>query len=303
VDPFSAKIIDNRMYGRGTADTKGSLAAMMAATAAVSEADIDLQGDLKLVAWAGDEYKPPDAKYFDGMSYLAMNDLIKGDIAIFGEPYDLKITYISRGRIWFEFEVGGVASHSASGAGINAILNAMKLIESIYQIKLGEHPVTGKDTINIGTIKGGTQPNMVPDKCHFTFDIRFGPPLTTDDIRLMVEEKVERLKKADPNFILRSMEVTEKREPFGFNRDSTLNICMKKAGQFLGRELEYGGAVSFGPIADWKDRVGIKEGCLFGPGKTEQAHAINEHIEIDDLIIATKVLALTIPYVCKTEKR
>ena len=146
VDPFSGEIINNKMYGRGTADTKGSLAAMMAATAAVAALDLDLEGDLKLVAWSGDEYNPPDAKYFNGMSYLALNDLIKGDAAVFGEPYDLKITYLSKGRIWFEFEIEGVASHSATGAGVNAILKAIELIEGIYQINVGEHPVTGKDS-------------------------------------------------------------------------------------------------------------------------------------------------------------
>jgi len=103
--PYSAEVVGNTIYGRGAADTKGSLAAMMSAVRAVVRADVRLAGEVELVAWAGDEYKPPDTKYYDGTSFLALNDIIKGDMAILGEPYDLKITYMCNGRIWLDFEV------------------------------------------------------------------------------------------------------------------------------------------------------------------------------------------------------
>jgi len=298
VEPFSAKVMDGEVYGRGAADTKGSLAAMISAARTIVNADLELEGDLIVVAWAGDEYTPKDAKYFDGMSYLALNDLIKGDMAIFGEPYDLHVTYTSRGRIWIEFEIGGEASHSATGRGINAILKSIKLIESIYQLRLGEHPVTGKDTINIGTIQGGTQTNIVPDSCKFTFDIRFGEHLTTSKIEEMVKSRIQEIQQSDSQFILRSMKIPERREPFGFPRDSTLNSALIKAGQVTGVPLQYGGALSFGPVADWKDRVGLTEGCLFGPGKTGEAHAINEHVNVNDLYSAAKIISLAVPYCC-----
>ena len=298
VEPFAGKVIDGKVYGRGAADTKGSLAAMISAARSVVSADLELEGNLVVVAWTGDEYTPKDAKYFDGMSYLALNDLIKGDMAIFGEPYDLHVTYMSRGRIWLEFEIGGEASHSATGRGINAILKSIKLIESIYQLRLGEHPVTGKDTINVGTIHGGTQTNIVPDSCNLTFDIRFGEHLTTSKVEEMIKKKTQEIRRSDPQFIMRSMKILERLEPFGFPRDSTLNSALIKAGQQIGVPLRYGGAVSFGPVANWKDRVGLTEGCLFGPGETGEAHAINEHISVKDLHSAAKILSLTIPYSC-----
>lgn len=299
VDPFAAQIIDGTMYGRGTADTKGSLTAMMAAARAIARSRVDLQRGLAVLAWAGDEWTPPDAKWFNGETYMATHDYLKPAPYIGGEPYDLKICYISRGRIWFDFEVGGEATHSATGEGVNAILKALKLIQGVYQINVGEHPVLGADTINVGTIKGGTQTNMVPDECTLTFDIRFAPPLTTAKVKTMVEEVVHDLEGTDPNFKLLEMEVPEKREPIEFPRHGTLVQAMSRAGQVaLGKELELGGALSFGDIEDWKDEAGITEACLFGPGETKQAHAINEHIEIDDLIAAAKVYALTALYCC-----
>ncbi|HUW09519.1 MAG TPA: ArgE/DapE family deacylase [Anaerolineae bacterium] len=299
VDPFAGEIIDGTISGRGTADTKGSLAAMMAAARAIAQSGVDLRKTLAVVAWAGDEWAPPDAGWFNGETYMATHGFLKPAPYIGGEPYDLKICYISRGRIWFDFVVGGEATHSATGKGINAILKAIKLIQGVYQINVGRHTVLGADTINVGTIRGGTQTNMVPDECTLTFDIRFAPPLTTSKVREMVEQVVKDLEGADPDFKLLHMEIPEKREPIEFPRDGNLVQAMLRAGKVgLGQEMELGGAVSFGDIEDWKDQVGIVEACLFGPGETKQAHAINEHIEVDDLISAAKVYALTALYCC-----
>jgi acetylornithine deacetylase/succinyl-diaminopimelate desuccinylase family protein len=299
VDPFAAEVVNGEIIARGTADTKGSLAAMMAAVEAIAASGVKLKGDLVLLAWAGDEATPLGARYFNGIAYLADNDRLKGDAMILGEPYDLKIVYLSRGRVWFEIEIGGEATHSATGKGINAIRKAMNLIEDIYTIKVGEHPVLGKDSINVGTIKGGTQPNIVPDSCTFTFDIRFGPPLSVGAVMGMVEEKIKQRQAADPQFVLKSLKVTEKREPLGFAADQPLNLALERAGKIaLNVDLELGGALSFGDTADWKDRVGIKEACLFGPGKTKEAHAVNERIAVADLVAAAKVYALAASYYC-----
>jgi len=299
-DPFVATEVDGAIYGRGTADAKGSLAAMMAAVRAVQLSGVRLRGNLLLVAWVGDEFKPPDSRYFDGISYLATHDLIKGEMCIAGEPYDLRICPVTRGRIWFSIHVGGESTHGANypAKGVNAILQGYKLIQEILQLPLGEHPLTGKDSINLGTIHGGKQPNIVPEDCYFTFDIRFAPPLTSFRIEEMVHERIQKLTATDPTFTVKSIQVTERREPLEFPRDCPLTQAMLRAGRAVGRELQFGGAVSFGALASYKDRVGIKECVYFGPGETEQAHATNERVPIADLLVAAKVYALTIAQVC-----
>jgi len=292
--PFSAKIVDGILYGRGSADCKASLAAMMAAARALLESKMGLRGNLILVAWADDEWRPSDSKWFNGESYLAKNGLIKADMAIFGEPYDLQLLSMSKGRVWFEFEVEGVASHSASGGGINAIREATKLIDTIYNLKLGDHPIGGKDTVNIGTIHGGEQTNMVPDLCRLTFDIRFSPPMTSKRLEEMVNKACETLARQDPQFKIRSLKVTERRETVEFPTNGKLVKAMKTAGRaVLGSEPKLGVAVSFGDVADWKDTVGLREACMSGPGKTDQAHAVDEHVSLGELIQATKIYALS----------
>lgn len=299
-DPFVATEIDGVIHGRGAADAKGSLAAMMAAARAIKESGVRLKGNLLLVAWVGDEFKPPDSQYFDGISYLAMNDLIKGEMFVAGEPYDLRICPITRGRIWFSIHVGGESTHGANYPvrGVNAILQGYKLIHEIFQIEVGEHPLTGKDSINLGTIQGGRQPNIVPEDCHFTFDIRFAPPLTSARIEEMVQEKIEKLTREDPKFRVTAVQVTERREPLEFPYDGALAQAMLRAGTVIGHELRLGGAVSFGALGTYKDRLGVKECCYFGPGETEQAHATNERVRIQDVLTAAKVYALTIAEIC-----
>jgi len=292
--PFSAKIVDGMLYGRGSADCKASLAAMMAGTRALLESGLKMRGRLILVAWADDEWRPPDSKWFNGESYLGKNGLIKADMAIFGEPYDLQALCMSKGRVWFEFEVDGIASHSASGAGVNAILKASKLIDAVYGIRLGQHPIGGKDTINVGTIRGGDQTNMVPDWCKLTFDVRFSPPITSDQVEKMVHDACSALARTDPEFKLKSSKVVERRETVEFPADGQLAQTIRRAGAaVLGVEPKVGAAVSFGDVADWKDTIGLKEACMFGPGKTDQAHALNEHVAVDEAIQAAKVYALS----------
>lgn len=288
--PFEAVVADGVLHGRGAADTKGSLGAMMAALRAVIRSGVPLAGSVVLAAWAGDEWQPPGARWFNGLSYLALEHGLRADAGIFGEPYDLRICPSSRGRVWFRIEVGGEATHSATGKGINAILSAVKVIDAVYGIKVGTHPLLGKDTINVGTIDGGVQPNIVPDQCAMTFDIRFAMPLSATTVDAMVREAVDRLR-ADPQFILRELTVTERREPIEFPSDGTLAGALRRAGEAAGRPLELGGAVSFGDVADWKDSMGLTQACLFGPGKTAQAHAINEQISVADLVAAARIYA------------
>lgn len=290
--PFEARVEDATMYGRGTADCKGSLAAMMAATRALGRTRLPLARGVALLAWAGDEWQPPGARWFNGETFMASNGYLKPAAYIGGEPYDLRVCCSSRGRVWIQAAIAGVASHSASGAGANAILGACRVIEAVYAYPRQFHSVLGEDTVNVGTIRGGVQTNMVPDSCNVTFDVRFAPPRSEVNVRRWVEGAVAECE-MPPDTECR-LSFPERREPVEFPPDGPLVRAMQQAARVaLGHELRLGGAVSFGDIADWKDRVGIREACLFGPGETGQAHAVNEHVRLDDVTSAARVMALT----------
>ncbi len=291
-DPFAAAVVDGVVFGRGAADCKGSLAAMMAAVRALSRARQPLARSLALLAWAGDEWHPPDARWFNGETYMAMNGHLHPAPYVGGEPYDLKICCASRGRVWVRAEVGGKSAHAASGAGVNAILGAVRIIKAVYKLPRETHPVLGTDTVNVGTIRGGVQTNTVPDRCELVFDIRFAPPRTVAQVAGLVQETLA-AEASRSDTVVRQVAFPERREPIEFPADGALVRALQEAGRAaLGRELPLGGAVSFGDIADWKDRVGIKEACLLGPGETAQAHAVDEHVAVADVVAAARVYAL-----------
>lgn len=291
--PFEAWIEDGILHGRGSADCKGSLAAMMAATRALARARIPLARAVALLAWAGDEWHPPGARWFNGETFMAANGYLRPAAYLGGEPYDLKICCASRGRLWIGARVAGTASHAASGTGVNAILGARRVIEAVYGLPRYRHAVLGEDTINVGTIRGGRQTNTVPDECSLTFDIRFAPPRSAAEVRAWVEAATANVQRAGDGWTC-ELAFPERREPIVFPSDGLLVPAMQEAARTaLGRELPLGGAVSFGDIADWKDLVGIREACLFGPGETRQAHAINERVRLDDVMAAARVYALT----------
>jgi len=299
-DPFAAAVVDGVVFGRGTADCKGSLAAMMAAVRAVAQARPPLSRSLALLAWAGDEWHPPDARWFNGETYMAMNSLLAPALYIGGEPYDLKICCASRGRLWVQVEVGGESTHAASGTGVNAILGAAGAIKAVYALPLGTHAVLGQDTVNVGTMKGGVQTNIVPDRCDLVFDIRFAPPRTVSQVAGLVQDALTAGAGAG-DAAVRRLSFPERREPIEFPADGRLVRAVQEAGRVaLGRDLPLGGAVSFGDIGDWRDRAGIVEACLFGPGETVQAHAVNEHVAFADVAAAARVYALAALRCCRT---
>jgi succinyl-diaminopimelate desuccinylase len=297
--PFDGVLADGVIWGRGATDAKGSLAAMMAGVRAMARSGLRLAGTVKLVAWTGDEAHPASMAYFSGITYLVRTDRLKGDALIWGEPYDLRVVRGSRGRVWLRFVVGGEASHSASGAGVNAIRSAARLIEAVYKVPRLTHPLVGTDTINVGTIKGGVQTNMVPDSCTVTFDIRFGPPRSTDQVVAQAREQVDALARSMPEFRLQSLEVPERKEPVEYPEGLPLYRAAIAAGvPAVGHPLEYGGALSFGDTSEWREQACLREICFFGPGKTEMAHAVNERVAAADVAAAARIYALTAATYC-----
>jgi acetylornithine deacetylase/succinyl-diaminopimelate desuccinylase-like protein len=118
--------------------------------------------------------------------------------------------------------------------------------------------------------------------------------MTSKRLEEMVNKACETLARQDPQFKIRSLKVTERRETVEFPANGKLVKAMKTAGRaVLGSEPKLGVAVSFGDVADWKDMVGLREACMSGPGKTDQAHAVDEHVSLGELIQATKIYALS----------
>ena len=294
-DPFSAHIDgDGVMWGRGSADSKGMLAGMMAATRAILASGIRLKGDLYLIAYVDDE----TAGHY-GLRYVFNEGYAKAENMILGEATAFEIQYVFKARIWFELETIGRSAHGAfPERGINAIDKAYKVIKAIRGIPLTSHPKLGADTVNIGTIHGGEQVNVVAGRCRTSFDIRWGPGRTSRDIRAAVQAALDRLKGEDPELSIGDMVVTEERDPLEFPPDNPLIRATQAAGKRIGREIGLGGWIASGELYFAQKAGHIMNGLMIGPGDPSQMHVCDEHIPVRELQEAARMYAVTALNVC-----
>jgi succinyl-diaminopimelate desuccinylase len=168
---FEPRIEGDRLYGRGSYDMKGALAAMMLTTAAMREQD-RVRVRLGIV---GDEESEEEAER--GSDHLVDSGFI-GDFAITGEPTDLHIGVEAKGVLALRVEVGGVAAHGATPwLGDNAVLRALDVFRSIESLPFARQSseLFDRPSINLGRILGGDALNKVPDRCAIDVDIRYLP--------------------------------------------------------------------------------------------------------------------------------
>lgn len=178
IDPFGGEIRDARVYGRGASDTKGPMASMLAAIHAARDVLPSLSHEIWFAGLAGEEAGQ------HGAHALAAAE--KFDLVIAGEPTELDFVHTHKGSMFLTLTTRGIAVHSAKPeAGYNAIYPMAAVLTYIRDelsewLKTFKHPVLGHSTVSVGTIRGGSKTNVVPDLCQATVDIRLVPGQDAD---------------------------------------------------------------------------------------------------------------------------
>jgi succinyl-diaminopimelate desuccinylase len=172
-DPFSGKIDGDRIYGRGSSDMKGGLAAMTVAAIEATRNSTPA-GGIRLIFSSGEEMG------CHGISQLVSsgNDLGKARAVIVGEPTSNQSAIAHKGAIYIKATCKGKTAHSSMPElGDNAIYKAAKAIGKIENFKMQaeKDPLLGLPTINVGKMQGGMNINSVPDHAEFSIDIRTTP--------------------------------------------------------------------------------------------------------------------------------
>ncbi len=170
VSPTGAVVQGDRLFGRGASDMKSGVAAMVVAAERHLERPHRCTG-LQLVLSAGEEVGCLGARE------LAELEAIGGEMLVVGEPTGNQMRLGHKGAVWFEVAAHGKAAHGAQPElGHNAILElarvAVALTDGFPRV---EHPELGRATINVGSLHGGTQPNLVPDEALMAVDVRTVP--------------------------------------------------------------------------------------------------------------------------------
>lgn len=280
VPPFGGELRGSRLYGRGACDTKGPMAAALAALDAATLAKLSGAGVQVIFAGAvGEERGNIGAEEL-------VDSGLAADEALILEPTDLQIVHAHKGTFWFEIEIRGVAGHgSAPEKGVSAIHGAMRAIEALMVLTDAEQrkktsALLGRSTTNVGVIRGGTSINIVPDRCVIEVDRRSLPGDDTADFlaRLRAALKELQTQGAFAGFDVRLIKETS---PYETAADSPMIARLKFAVADLGVE----------PVAcgvGWYSDAGpfsriVKDVAVFGPGSIAQAHTADEFIELDSL--------------------
>ncbi len=273
--PFAALEQNGRIYGRGAADMKGGIAAVVVAIQQTVESGINLHGDIIFVGAAGEETDSCGVKRFIESS----NSLEKLAGIIIPEPTDFDVVTAHRGMMWLKITTKGKAAHSsAPQLGVNAISSMRAFLDELdkYEFKIQLHKLLGNCSMSVNTISGGKTMNVVPDECTVGIDIRTLPEQDHQAIISDIEQMFALIKSRNPDFdakvsILRAVEAMETDPNCTFVQDfcSVVGTSETKAVGFTTDAPHLGPLDS--PIV------------IFGPGKPELCHKPDEYIDISDV--------------------
>lgn len=299
IDPFDPKVAEGKLYGRGSCDTKGGLAAMMHAITTLAAEGIQPPCDVLLAAVIDEEYSYRGVLAlcaFDearelGQAPSPKGAVLQAKLAVIAEPTSLRLVVASKGVLRWQIETIGLAAHSSKPhLGRNAITAMARVIQALEldSAKLSDqsHPLLGSPTLNIGVIRGGVQVNFVPDRCVIEVDRRLLPGETWQAVFQHYQELMEQLMKQDPilQIAMHSPMLTDL--PLNCPVDcpevqqlSKLLRSMDLDGQPIG--------VPFGSDASKLAAINIPS-IIFGPGSIDQAHAAIEFVDCDQVKVAAR---------------
>ncbi|WP_058484978.1 YgeY family selenium metabolism-linked hydrolase [Defluviitalea phaphyphila] len=195
-DPFNPEIIDGKLYGRGSSDMKGAVAAFVSAASYFAEdTNRNFPGEIYVAGVVHEEC-------FEGVAAREISKYVKPDYVIIGEASNLDIKIGQRGRAEIVVETFGIPAHSANPEkGINAVYNMMNVIKAISDIVPNEHPVLGKGILELTDIISSPYPgaSVVPQYCRATYDRRLLVGETKESVLEPIEKVLKKLKEKDKN--------------------------------------------------------------------------------------------------------
>ena len=320
-DPWGGEVIDDKLWGRGACDMKGGVAAMIQAVRAIQACGIKPKGDVFV-------HVVSDEEVVGFGSRECAEKAARPDFVIVTEPTRLDILPVEGGLEHLRIEIEGREEHAGRrfasiyprdtnpGHGVNAVEKGLKVVQALQELEQSwsltkRHPLlpAGFNTLLPGIFIGGpgggkdgqlnifSNPGTTPNYCSIEYNLWYYPQESLDDIKREVEGCVHALAQQDPwledhppkfTWCLRNISFP----PANTDPDHPAVQHLSDVLEDLGRQPKTTGFTAAADLA-WYAEKGIP-GIIFGPGDLAHAHSPNEFGPVDELLIATKAIALTI---------
>ena len=304
VPPFECTMKDGRIFGRGVADSKGGVAALLTVLSAMKELEIEQGYNLNIAMTTDEEMGP-----YSGLCYLADLGKLKADFFLSMDGDSDDITTASNGNADWQIDVLGKSYHSGSSfLGVNAIEKTIPVMNGLMELKkkiekrrskvpssMAISQKTGIKTLmpvlNITLINGGVKQNIVPDRCTMKGDRRYIPEEKFEDVCKEMNDAIAMVREKHPDIDLKiscddvyAPMLTDMNHPW-------IKEVKKMAEITAGKEIRLVGAQGSLDVA-YAVRVTGLPACCFGTGRRTEsnAHAGDENILIEDLVMYTKFL-------------
>ncbi|NKB89559.1 MAG: YgeY family selenium metabolism-linked hydrolase [Acidobacteria bacterium] len=285
-DPFGGEVVDGRLYGRGTSDMKGALAAMVHAVGRLDRESV--RGKIVVSASVGEEL-------IEGAALRVVMQRHGADFVVIGEASDLNLVRAGRGRAEFRLVSQGQPAHASSPErGVNAVHVMQRVIEEIERLPMPSHEFVGEGVMCLTDIISVPYPahSVVPSACRATYERRLLPGETQDDVLDAMREACARAGHPETEVSLALADYTSYTgvsweqpkwfAPWEFAEDDpivALSLASLRDAGFDPELASYqfctNGAYSGG-------YAGVPT-IGFGPSSEHLAHVVDEYIEIEQL--------------------
>ena len=264
---------NGRLHGRGACDTKGSVAAMLAALCELANAKSrPLETEIVFAGLIDEEHAQAGSRALAASGF-------KADLAIVGEPTKLQVVTAHKGSLWLELATRGHAAHGATPhLGKNAVHEMTRIVDALEtdyaaQLKQRKHKLLGAGTVNVGTISGGTQPNIVPDGCVISIDRRTLPGETEAGVRREITALLQAKKL--------SAKISSAKLAPALPLETDFKLPIVQTFLRAAKQKKSLGADYFCDAAVLS--AGGIPSVVFGPGDIAQAHTADEWISLAEL--------------------